>query len=155
MCIRDSTSTDALGTPAITAEDACGGAVELNTTHEDSDPVSNCAGAYTFERTFTVTATDECGNTATATCTQSIAVEDNSAPVITLLDTIQVACDAFDPEALYDVSASDNCSDPDLVIDAQTALDEGCAGSYLRTYRATDDCGNTTTADQLLSLIHI
>ena len=146
------TSTDALGTPAITAEDACGGAVELNTTHADSDPVSNCAGAYTFERTFTVTATDECGNTATATCTQSIAVEDNSAPVITLLDTIQVACDAFDPEALYDVSASDNCSDPDLVIDAQTALDEGCAGSYLRTYRATDDCGNTTTADQLIQL---
>ena len=150
-CMAD-TDIAALGSPAILATDACGGEVAVSTTHVDSDTTSTCNGSYAFLRTFTVTATDECGNQATASCTQSISVEDATAPEITVLDTIQVACDTFDEAALYDVSASDNCSAVNLVLDSQTALDEGCAGSYLRTYRATDECGNSATADQLIQL---
>ncbi|MCH1574973.1 MAG: hypothetical protein L7S67_01740, partial [Flavobacteriales bacterium] len=88
------TGTDVLGLPQIDAADACGGSVELNTSHVDSDTASACLGSFSFLRTFTVTATDECGNTATASCTQDISVEDNTAPAITVLDTIQIACDA-------------------------------------------------------------
>ena len=146
------TGTDVLGLPQIDAADACGGSVELNTTYADSDTTSSCEGAYAFVRTFTVTATDECGNMASATCAQSISIEDNTAPMITVSDTIQVACDTYDPAQLYAVSAADNCSAVALIIDSQTDLDEGCAGSILRTYRATDDCGNTSTADQLIQL---
>ena len=104
------TGTDVLGLPQIDAADACGGSVELNTTYADSDTTSSCEGAYAFVRTFTVTATDECGNMASATCAQSISIEDNTAPMITVSDTIQVACDTYDPAQLYAVSAADNCS---------------------------------------------
>ena len=146
------TGTDALGLPQIDAADACGGEVSLTSSHVDSDTSSTCLGSYSFLRTFSVSATDECGNTASASCTQTISVEDNTAPAITISDTIQVACDAYSADELYNVSAADNCSSTDLIIDSQVDLDEGCAGSILRTYRATDECGNTSTADQLIQL---
>ena len=147
-----STGTDALGMPLISATDACGGEVELSSSYVDADTSSSCEGSFSFTRTFSVTATDECGNTAMASCAQSISVEDNTAPVIAVMDTIQVACDAYSATELYEVSASDNCSAVSLIIDSQTDLDEGCAGSILRTYSATDACSNVSTAIQLIQL---
>ena len=59
-----------------------------------SDPVSfdivtetTGAGCYVIERTWTATATDACGLTATATCTQTIEVQDIIAPEIDVTDT--------------------------------------------------------------------
>ena len=63
-----------------------------------------------------------------------------------------MACDAYSATELYEVSASDNCSAVSLIIDSQTDLDEGCAGSILRTYSATDACSNVSTAIQLIQL---
>ena len=81
---------------------------------------------------------------------------------------IDIACDEFEEDALYGgINASDNCDsnvrievlynedcDGDLVHGYDNVeVSGGCAGSYLRTYLATDDCGNTTTAVQAINLI--
>src|SRR6187397_1593314 len=66
--------TPSFGIP--TASDACG-AVSITST--DASAPGTCANEYTLTRTFI--ATDACGNTATAS--QVITVEDNTAPVFT------------------------------------------------------------------------
>jgi hypothetical protein len=74
------TSVDALGIVTYTAGDACGSA-SVEITHEDGEAFLTCdgdddllEGSYSFERTFTATATDECGLTTTATYVQTITV---------------------------------------------------------------------------------
>ena len=64
-----------------------------------------------------------------------------------------MACDSFNDTLLYDAAASDNCSEVSLVLESQEAGDLACAGSVLRTYRATDDCGNSATAQQVILLL--
>jgi large repetitive protein len=127
------------------ATDNCG---DVTITYADSDlMIDNCAGFYI--RTFT--AVDECGNIATAT--QIIDLIDTTAPVIT-------ACPA---DASYDcladvpapntslVSATDNCSDVSIALLSEVTDGDECAGTIIRTYRATDECGNFTDCVQVIS----
>ena len=59
-------------------------------------------------------------------------------------------------------TATDNCGEVVITVDEVTTAGS-CAGDYVitRTFTATDDCGNATTATQTitivdtLSLIHI
>ncbi|HRY98607.1 MAG TPA: T9SS type A sorting domain-containing protein, partial [Bacteroidales bacterium] len=68
-CINADTTTASLGFPS--ASDNCGGNVSI--TYADQVTSSNCAGDFTFVRTFT--ATDVCGHTST--CAQTVTVVDN------------------------------------------------------------------------------
>ena len=147
-------SPAALGMPEVNTSDACGGEVMVNISHIDSDTTMACGGELSFLRTWTVTATDECQNTTSDnTCTQTITILDELAPILTLSDTISMACDVFNDTTLYDVTAEDNCSEVMLILESQTEGDLSCAGSMLRTYRATDDCGNSATAQQVILLL--
>ena len=83
------TSVDALGTVTYEAGDDCGSA-SVEITHADGDALFTCTGdddllegSYTFIRTFTVTATDDCGLTTTQTYDQTITVTDDTAPNFT------------------------------------------------------------------------
>ena len=61
--------------------------------------------------------------------------------------------DLFDTTTVYGVSATDECS---LVVIAVTDNDEisgTCPASYIRTYTATDACGNTSTFEQAVNTI--
>ncbi|MGB4847412.1 MAG: hypothetical protein WBP41_05800, partial [Saprospiraceae bacterium] len=72
-----------------TASDACGSAYTL--TSEDVSNSGACAGSYSVTRTWT--ATDGCGNSSTAS--QTINVQDVTAPVIaTLPSTSTINCPA-------------------------------------------------------------
>ena len=56
--------------------------------------------------------------------------------------------------APVNVTATDNCdSDPTITLD-ETTLPGSCAGSFIliRTWTATDDCGNSTTAVQTINI---
>jgi len=165
-----------LGMPGVDATDNCDTDVSFTLSHSDSESAGACAGERTVVRTFTVTATDDCENTITTTCAQTITVLDVIAPTVFLtcpedatIDLDEdcgwdgdagtpavVAADGCDPDPLVEVSFLDHdtvllCSDAD-------GLQEG-SFSFVRTWTAvvTDDCGNATilSCDQAIQLMDV
>jgi large repetitive protein len=125
------------------ASDNCS---NVTVTHEDVAQGEACVGQIT--RVYT--AVDECGNTATAT--QVITITDSEAPVFDPFNPyFAVECDELDEVAL--LTATDNCSEEVTVTYTQTENSGGCIGVIVRTYTATDGCGNTATAVQYITLL--
>jgi len=116
--------------------------VSLEATTEPSD----CG--YLFIRTWT--ATDDCGNTVSDS--QIIAVNDEADPVFTFVpDDIAISCgDGISIDELPLAEASDDCSVVDVTYVDQ-AIGGNCGDGLIRTFTATDGCGNTVTAEQLIS----
>lgn len=144
---------------------ACGVDLDLDLTL-----IRQGEGSYTFTRTWSAYAVDCAGNTSgTNSCTQEITVLDEIAPTIdaTSPAIVTVACHEYEEGAVYGVTASDNCDsnvqvevlynedcDGDLTHGfANDQVSGSCAGTFLRTYLATDDCGNTTTFQQVVELV--
>jgi hypothetical protein len=117
-------------------------------TYSDDDMHEGC---YTVVQTWTVTATDWCGQSTTETCERSIHVEDQTAPVITGNSLIDISCDEWDQYAdSILVQATDNC-DSEVTITLEQNMASGvCPESYLRHYTAVDDCGNHTVFEQII-----
>ncbi|MBL7806381.1 MAG: HYR domain-containing protein, partial [Saprospiraceae bacterium] len=143
-------SIPAAGAP--TATDNCDATVTI-TYNGETRTNGNCANNYTLTRTWT--AADNCGNTTTAT--QLITVQDLTAPVFTFVPVnVTASCEAL--PAVGTPTASDNCT-PSVTI---TYLGENIPGSgggsclsnyeIIRTWQATDECGNTTTASQTITV---
>ena len=145
---------------------ACGADFSLTATM-----IRRAEGSYTFTRTWSAYAEDCAGNTSTTnTCTQEITVIDDIAPTIDLDNTpgvVTMPCDEFDESTVYGVVALDNC-DSNVQVEvlynedcdgddehgySNDEVSGGCGGSYIRTYLATDDCGNTTTFEQIVNLV--
>ncbi|HEX9980091.1 MAG TPA: hypothetical protein VGB50_05955, partial [Flavobacterium sp.] len=136
-------ATPQFATP--TATDACCTTVTL--TFVDVTTPGDCAGEYTIVRTWT--ATDDCGNSATAS--QTIHVEDTTAPVISgLPEPSTIECHAT--PVFAQATAVDSCGSAVTLssVDTTTMV---CMGTYtiVRTWTATDACGNTSTATQTIS----
>ena len=150
-------SVDALGLAEVIATDNCGGAApDVELTWMDHDTTETCAGSFSFTRTFTAVAIDNCGNTATATCQQLVGVEDVTAPefVEALPEDATVSCDAL-PEAAV-LTATDACDSAPMVDFSEvTNDDDDCASNYMlvRTWTATDACGNSTSHEQTLTVV--
>lgn len=104
---------------------------------------------YTLKRTWT--ATDACGNTSTHV--QTITVVDTLAPVLTGVpaDTT-VLCGSLLPDPV--VEATDDC-DSTVQVQLVETIDSSnlCDRVLVRTWTATDACGNSTTASQTIHLI--
>jgi hypothetical protein len=112
------------------ATDNCG---SITYSSVNSQPVGNSCSRY-FNRTWT--ATDECGNSSTFV--QTITIVDTTAPVITgSFDTTR-PCDNYG--GIY-VSATDNCNNITWST-SDVHVSGGCAGTIIRTYVASDICGN-------------
>ena len=104
--------------PSVTATDNCDdeGSVEFSETSED---INECSQRIT--RIWT--ATDNCGNTATAS--QSIVVGDNEAPIIgTIPEDMTVECD--DIPAAPEVTISDNCDEEAEIKLEETIIEGDC-----------------------------
>lgn len=168
------TSTTIGGEPTVSdAADNCDSDVAIEITHVDSTPVYTCSdadgqaeGSYTFVRTFTVTATDDCGNQTVKTVTQDVTATDVTSPVITAVppmaeEVINLDADCFadlSPTAMPLASASDAC-DTDVSITSTytdgaptytcSNADGEAEGSFTftRTWTvtATDDCNNSNS----------
>jgi hypothetical protein len=145
-CTGD-TSPGATG--SATASDNCGGDVTI--THSDSF-APGCGNTGVITRTWT--ATDVCGNHAS--CPQTITVVDTTPPSINCPPNVTVTCfDDVPPDDFAGGSASDTCgtvtiSPSDQLTDAN-ACGNGCGGRILRTYTATDACGNTASCTQTIT----
>lgn len=103
--------------------------------------------------TRTWEAEDECGNRAQ--CVQTIHIIDDEGPVLqgTPSANITASCDNI-PDAAT-VTADDNCDTLVTVNYSQTIIAGNCAGNYTirRTWSASDDCQNTTTFVQTISVV--
>ncbi|MCY1718960.1 hypothetical protein OU798_01315, partial [Prolixibacteraceae bacterium Z1-6] len=97
------------------------------------------------------TVTDHCGNNTTGQ--QVIQMVDTTGPEIIIPADATVDCDAVPPVPI--VIATDNCggSFPVSFV-ADTIYDKGCIDQYTitRTWSATDNCDNTTTKTQTITI---
>ncbi|HZV70817.1 MAG TPA: Calx-beta domain-containing protein [Saprospiraceae bacterium] len=133
----------------VTTTDNCAGG---STVTFVSDIVTNqtCVNKFTLTRTYQ--ATDACGNSAT--CTQTIIVNDNVNPQIVCPAGITVQCASLVPVPnIAIVLATDNCSGPPVITFVNDAIsNQTCINKFTvtRTYRATDLCGNSSTCQQTI-----
>ncbi|MFE3849505.1 gliding motility-associated C-terminal domain-containing protein, partial [Flavobacterium sp. LB3P45] len=134
----------------VVATDNCIGTVTI--THADVVTPGSCANRYSIARTYT--ATDVCGNASSAT--QTITVDDQTAPVITSIPANTTvssasAVPAFNHNA---VVATDNCIETVTITHADVVTPGSCANRYAiaRTYTATDACGNASSATQTITV---
>ncbi|MFV8328494.1 gliding motility-associated C-terminal domain-containing protein, partial [Flavobacterium sp. ZS1P14] len=146
-------SASTISCPAIpafataTATDNCASAVNL--TFADATTNGQCAGSYSVTRTWT--ATDTCGNTAKAT--QTINVQDTTAPTTTTVfsPTIDVNCDAVPtkPELVF----VDNCSAVAPAVFTEKIINSTTNSySIVRKWSVADSCGNTSEFTQLINV---
>lgn len=135
--------------PTPITNDNCDGPIDLSFSDRTIDGA--CPQEYTFIRTFT--ATDACGNETTRNVT--VEVSDNTAPNLDSIPsdtTIYLGQGQSVPQP-PNVTAGDNCDMSVPVRLAETRLTTGCDYTLLRTWTATDDCGNMVSATQLITVI--
>ncbi len=127
----------------LTATDNCGG-----TTVSMQETVLGTGCDRTITRTWT--ATDACGNSASAS--QTIEVSDATPPVLAAAPTnLNLTCNEPIPAATALV-ATDNCDSDVQVNLVETTTATACGQEILRIWTATDDCGNSVSTSQLLSI---
>src|SRR5207244_1998517 len=129
----------AFGIPSVTDNCSTG----LTASFVDS-PETGSGCNFSITRIWT--ATDGCGNTATASQTINF-TRDTQSPVITVTSSSTVPCNPTSVQisaAFGTPSVTDNCSTgltASFVDGAETG--NGCNFSVTRTWTATDGCGNS------------
>lgn len=134
--------------PIITATDNCDDDVEIIYTEVINE--GSCANEYQLVRTWT--AMDNCGNSTSHT--QTVQVIDTTAP--TFVGTmpaaeIYIRCEDFKGAEV--LTATDTCGEV-TVESFDERVDSDCVAKYdiIRTWVATDACGNETTYTQTIHL---
>ncbi len=128
---------------------------------EFAEPIvtDNCSGVYMTSEEIVVdsispcnyskvkiwTAFDQCGNGNSIS--QTITVEDNIPPVISGQIEVEMLEDSNIDTIM--VSVNDNCSEVDITY---TDL-EVSGNNIIRTYTATDQCGNFSTFEQIIDIL--
>ena len=142
-----------------TVSDNCGGAVTVSWAGDVTSD-SSCPNKKTILRTYK--AVDACGNSAT--CNETIIVNDNVAPNITPPAAVTVQCASAVPTPFADLpsfiagggTVNDNCTGtltfgwvaPDLITNSS------CVNKFIltRTYRIADACGNSAICHQQITV---
>ena len=131
--------------PVVTATDNCDPSLTVIYEETSNTVIDGCG---IIVRTWSVT--DDCGNHATDS--QTITVTDNTNPVLVgVPDDISVDCNSI-PAAPV-VTATDNC-DPSLTViyeETSNTVIDGC-GIIVRTWSVTDNCGNTASDSQTITV---
>jgi hypothetical protein len=136
--------TDPSSTGTATATDNCGGVI---LSYEDLVYGNYCEG----EIIRTWTATDYCGNTVN--CAQTIQIVDNNALEITCPADVTVNCgEDTDPSSTGTATATDNCGGVILSYE-DLVYGNYCEGEIIRTWTATDYCGNTVNCAQTIQIV--
>ena len=129
------------------ATDACDASVTL-TSSDSSVPSGICTVVWT--RTWT--ATDDCGNSQTAT--QTISVTDSTPPTLVCAGPGIVECPA--PPVFTEPEVTDACdANPSVTFTTGEPVPGTCPQSYsvTRTWTATDVCGNGASCSQTITIV--
>ncbi|WP_179006689.1 gliding motility-associated C-terminal domain-containing protein [Winogradskyella forsetii] len=142
-------ATDPTNTGLATATDDC---ATPDVSFTDSE-VAACGNTKTITRTWT--AIDACGNSVSED--QTITVQDTTAPTFSVPTDITVECDqdAADLTITGDVTdEADNCATNLEAIFTDAIADGDCPSASIitRTWSLTDDCDNTTTLVQTITV---
>ncbi|MCL9804241.1 VWA domain-containing protein, partial [Flavobacterium amniphilum] len=135
-------------TPNFTTPTVINGCVGSSLTFNDVRTNGNCAGSYSVTRTWT--ASNAC---FTATASQTINVQDVTAPVIDPLPgPSTINCPAT--PVFAQATATDACGSAFTLTFNDVRTNGNCAGSYsiTRTWTAKDACNNTSTATQVINV---
>ena len=128
--------------PLLTATDACDGNVAVD--YFEWRDNGACDSEYTITRKWT--AVDACNNEAIVM--QIISVSDNDGPTFKNVPANAVINCGETLPAISTPIASDLCGTVSIDL-VETQTGESCGEyTHVRTWTATDDCGNTSTAVQ-------
>ena len=136
----------------VMATDLCPGNVIITF---ESEIITNqtCADQFVITRTFS--ATDVCGNSST--CMHTITVLDESGPFITCPSDLIVQCaDLVPAPDLSGVSSWDYCGGSTTNAFVEDVIsNQSCTNNFIitRTYMAMDECDNSSTCEQIISVI--
>jgi gliding motility-associated-like protein len=132
---------------SLTAQDNCNGAITVEGV--DSIAQGQCANSFVVTRTWTFV--DACGNTSAVA--QTINVNDNVAPTFNEATPANAtaSCDNIPTPAT--LTASDNCGTATVTM-TETTIQGNCPSNYqiVRTWTATDVCGNTSSVSQTITV---
>ncbi len=120
-------------------------------TYTDVSSGGTCPQEYTIIRTWK--AQDDCGNINT--CNQTITIDDSSPPALTCPANVTIQCTASTLPANTGVpTTSDNCDLTLSITFSNVITSGGCPQEFIitRTWIATDDCGNSSTCNQIISV---
>ena len=129
----------------VTAQSNCAGTVQVDFV--ENIIAGSCENSYTIERTWSIA--NGCGNGTSQT--QLITVEDTQSPILAGVPAnLEVACGNV-PSPAQPV-ATDNCD-----MDVDISFNEienplACGYELIRTWTATDNCGNFTEASQTITV---
>jgi uncharacterized repeat protein (TIGR01451 family) len=133
---------------SVTATDNCCGP----TVSHDPDVITtgSCSDRYSIARTYH--AADCHGNTNSVT--QTITVNDTTAPVLVCPDDMQLQCgDPTGTNSTGVATATDTCGGT-VTITFSNASSANCTGAGIdRTWTATDGCGNSTSCVQHITFV--
>ncbi len=134
---------------APTATDNCDNDVAI-TYNGQTRTNGACPNQYILTRRWT--ASDNCGNTRSTS--QVITVVDTTKPVFTSVPA-NVTIQCSDPvPPVGAATATDNCGGVTVQYLGETTISGSCPNKYQirRTWRATDQCGNSTVTVQLIQV---
>lgn len=152
MTISCNDSTSPVSTGDATAIDAC--AALVNITYSDAIIPGSCVYGNIINRTWT--AIDDCGNIGT--CIQVITVEDMDPPIIICPPGITISCsDDTSPLNTGIATSFDNCDPSPPINVSDNYIPGSCTNSGIiqRTFTTIDDCGNSSSCVQSISIVDI
>lgn len=131
--------------PSISFTSGCG---EVILSFDDEIIAGNCTNNFTVLRTYTIT--DACG--ASVSQTWTVNVFDTTPPTIfNTPSNTSISCGEIVEGA--EVFALDLCDGiTEIAASAETIQNE-CGFTFIRTWSATDGCGNTTSTNQVITII--
>ncbi|ASZ13060.1 gliding motility-associated C-terminal domain-containing protein [Chitinophaga sp. MD30] len=141
--------------PTVTGTDNCNGAQPITATMVETrrNLSATCASNYELTRVWTLT--DPCGNTTTAK--QIITVQDTTKPVFNVVIPKDTTVNCDNVPAIPTLTGTDNCVTNEIKAagnEIKVTLPNSCVNNYrlVRTWILVDDCGNTTTATQTITV---
>ena len=137
--------------------DAIGDSLEYSIDNGTNFQFSNSftglnEGSYTIAvRIWTVV--DECGNTST--CQTFVHHVDTEAPIISCAQDLTVSCEIDSLQFLFEEpTVFDDCNNVDLsYYDTTSVQTVAYESDLIRVWMATDECGNRSTCQQLISIV--